>query len=306
MLWASTRTAGPTAKVEHVHTPDPTTRRGPTRRRSPRPATSDCRRPTRRGEAARAWYRGPLVPLPTDRDPADGRDAARQRPAAHPHPGGPRGRQPRRGLRDRPAARPLAAGAGAGAGAVAGRAVRGGPGRAARQPADREGVPDRLGPAGRRSRSAGRPAARHPRWRQPRQCGQGRRAGPPGRRPGPLHRAQGVAGQGGRRRARAGPGRGRQGRRRGRPARGPGPHRGGGRPQRRRLRPRCAGRTAGPAGHRAHPGRDGGGAHHAAGPGTQGWPPTYRRRVRCGAGGRAGRARRAARHLPTPRGEAPR
>ena len=26
---------------------------------------------TRRGEAARAWYRGPFVPLPTDRDPAD-------------------------------------------------------------------------------------------------------------------------------------------------------------------------------------------------------------------------------------------
>ena len=67
---------------------------------------------SRRGEAATAWYRGPFGPLPTDRDPADS-------PLAHVSdqlrtltPDGREDVEPGRGVRDRPAPRPLAAGAG--------------------------------------------------------------------------------------------------------------------------------------------------------------------------------------------------
>jgi len=63
--------ADPTEKVEHVHLPDP---KAPPRPDPPELAeTGHIALPqtSRRGDAATAWYRGPLGPLPTDRDPAD-------------------------------------------------------------------------------------------------------------------------------------------------------------------------------------------------------------------------------------------
>ena len=69
---------------------------------------------TRRGDRVRAWFRGPLAAAsdrPRDAPGADGRLPARprQRPAAARRPRRPRGRLARRGVRDRPAARALAA-----------------------------------------------------------------------------------------------------------------------------------------------------------------------------------------------------
>jgi len=59
----------PMQKVEHVHLPDPD---APPRPNPPELAeTGHIALPqtSRRGESATAWYRGPLGPLPTDRDP---------------------------------------------------------------------------------------------------------------------------------------------------------------------------------------------------------------------------------------------
>jgi hypothetical protein len=61
----------PTEKVEHVNLPDPD---APPRPDPPELAETGhiaLSQTSRRGDPATAWYRGPLGPLPTDRDPAD-------------------------------------------------------------------------------------------------------------------------------------------------------------------------------------------------------------------------------------------
>jgi hypothetical protein len=70
-VWGIDPVGSPTTKVEHLNAPRPGD--------PPRPDPAEVAetghvglpQTTRRGEAARAWYRGPFVPLPTDRDPAD-------------------------------------------------------------------------------------------------------------------------------------------------------------------------------------------------------------------------------------------
>ena len=113
-VWGIDPAGDPHRKVEHVNLA--AARRAAaaaTRRRSPSTGHVGLPQTTRRGEAATAWYRGPFVPVATDRDLAD-------EPMPHvsdqlrtAHTRRPRGREPRGGVRDRPVARPVAAGAGA-------------------------------------------------------------------------------------------------------------------------------------------------------------------------------------------------
>ena len=116
------------------HGPDREGRARPPPRPERAPAAGSSRagrdRPRRAAAdipAGRGRHR--LVPGPVRsaaHRPRPGRQPAgpRQRPAAHAHPRRPRGRQPGGGVRDRPAARPLAAGAGRRARPLAERAVR--------------------------------------------------------------------------------------------------------------------------------------------------------------------------------------
>ena len=113
-----------TLPADPLARPEPTARRGegdapppppPTRprRSSPRPATSACAHLTRRGDRVRAWYRGPLAPHPTTRDAPD---ADGRLPLAHASdqlrrivPDGREDLSLAGRVRDRPAARALAA-----------------------------------------------------------------------------------------------------------------------------------------------------------------------------------------------------